>query len=74
MSNRRKFDPSKSELKFRLAFGLAGLGLLLAAVAIRGIPQGPAMFETIGVAGTFFGGTAVWTVRKLIKGEYSDGL
>lgn len=69
-----KFGPTKSDLQFRLAFSLAGLALMIGGIAYRGIPQGPALFEVVGVAGAFFGGTAVWTIRKLMKGEYSDGL
>jgi hypothetical protein len=69
-----KFGPTRKELIFRLVFSLAGLGLMIAALRMHGIPQGPALFEVIGVAGLFFGVTAVWTTRKLIKGEHSNGL
>jgi xanthosine utilization system XapX-like protein len=71
---KNRFGPSKSELKLRLLFSLGGLLLLGAALVYRGIPQGPALFEVIGVAGLFFGGTAIWTLRKLLRKEYSDGL
>lgn len=69
-----KYGPGRTELRIRLAISLAGLGLLAGALAIHGIPQGPAIFEVIGVAGLFFGGSALWTGRKLLKGEYPDGL
>ena len=69
-----KFGPTKADLKFRLIFSLAGLAMMVGAVIYRGMPKGPAMFEIIGVASVFFGGTAIWTIRKLMKGEYSDGL
>jgi hypothetical protein len=69
-----KFGPTKNDLKVRLLFSLGGLALLAAALFYRGLPKGPALFEVIGVAGLFFGGTAIWTIRKLIKGDYSDGL
>ncbi|MFD1344586.1 hypothetical protein [Litorisediminicola beolgyonensis] len=59
--------PSRGELIFRLCFSLAGLALLGAAIAVRGWPQGPALFEVIGVAGLFFGGTAVWSAWRLWK-------
>ncbi len=59
--------PARSELVFRLAFSLAGLVLIGVVIAVRGWPQGPALFEVIGVAGAFFGGTAVWSIRKLMK-------
>lgn len=72
MSN--KFGPTKADLKFRLIFSVAGLALMGAAVAYRGVPQGPALVETIGIAGAFFGGTFVWSLRKLIRKDYSDAL
>ncbi|MEM9552042.1 MAG: hypothetical protein AAGA05_12755 [Pseudomonadota bacterium] len=70
----KKFGPTKSELKLRLWISLAGLALMVFALAYRGMPQGPALFEVLGVAGLFFGASAIWTARKLIKGDYSDGL
>jgi hypothetical protein len=69
-----KFGPTKVDLNARLIFGFAGLAVVLGAVAFHGAPKGPAMFEIIGVAAVFFGGTAIWTIRKLIKGDFSDGL
>ena len=61
--------PTRGELIFRLCFSLAGLALLVVAVTVRGIPSGPALFEVIGVAGAFFGGTAIWTILKLRKSK-----
>lgn len=60
-----KYGPSRKELKFRLWASVVGLGLLLGAVLYRGMPTGPAMFEVIGIAGAFFGGTLIWTLMKL---------
>jgi hypothetical protein len=57
--------PDRGELWFRLIFSLAGLCLMVAAIAIRGIPNGPALVEVIGIAGAFFGGTAIWSALKL---------
>ena len=48
--------------------------MLAGAIAYRGLPTGPGGWEAIGIAGVFFGGTLIWTLRKLIKKEYSDGL
>lgn len=62
-----KYGPTRGELWFRLGFSLAGLGLLAVAVAYRGIPSGPALVEVIGVAGLFFGGTAVWAGARLFR-------
>ena len=62
-----KFGPSRGEIIFRLVFSLAGLGLLAVALLIHGIPRGPALVETVGLAGLFFGGTAIWSIRKLLR-------
>ncbi len=69
-----KFGPTRSDLKFRLVFSLAGLALLVAAIAYRGWPQGPGGWEAVGIAALFFGGTSIWTTRKLIKRDHPDGL
>ena len=51
---------------FRLVFSLAGLGLLGFALARHGV-SGLAWFEIVLIAGGFFGGTAVWTIRQLVR-------
>ncbi len=61
----RDVGPSKSELKFRLWFSLAGLAMLIGALLFRGLPMGPAMFEVVAIAGVFFGGTFIWAWREL---------
>lgn len=69
-----KFGPSRAEVKFRLWVSIAGLGLLALALLLGGLPLGPAAFEVIAIAGAFFGGTFVWSVLKLRKGDQtSDG-
>lgn len=60
-----KFGPSRSEIKFRLYASIVGLALLFGAIAFRGLPRGPAMFEVVAIAGAFFGGTLIWSVVKL---------
>ncbi len=70
----RKFGPTKADLKFRLAFSLAGLAMMVGAILYRGMPTDIAMFEILGIATAFFGGSAIWTIRKLIKKDYSDGV
>lgn len=62
----RKFGPTRGELTFRLVASALGLAFLLVAVAITGIPSGPAMFELFGIVGLFFGGSIVWSARRLI--------
>lgn len=59
--------PGRKELWFRLGFSLAGLVLLAVVVAVRGVGNAAALVEVVGIAGAFFGGTAVWTIWKLRK-------
>lgn len=67
-----KYGPSRKELKLRMIFSAGGLLLLGAAIAFRGLPRGPAMFEVIGIAGVFFGGTFLWSLRKLLRRDHPD--
>ena len=69
-----KYGPTRGDLKFRLAFSGVGLVLLVSAIAYRGWPKGPGGWEAIGIATVFFGGTFVWTLIKLIRGDHPDGL
>jgi hypothetical protein len=62
-----KFGPSRGEIRFRLLFSLAGLAMLGAIIAYRGMPTGPAFFEVVGLGLAFFGGTAVWAIVKLSR-------
>lgn len=57
--------PSRKELWFRIAFSLAGLGLLGVTIALRGISNSAALVEVVGIAGLFFGGTALWSAIRL---------
>ena len=59
--------PTKNELWFRLFFSLGGLALLIVAVMVRGISNSAALVEVVGIAGAFFGGTAIWSARKLAR-------
>jgi hypothetical protein len=53
-------------LKLRLAVSLFGLGLMVFALLTRGF-GGIAMIEVVLIAGTFFGGSAVWSARALMR-------
>ena len=65
--------PKRGELLFRFCFSLAGLGLLIGAVLVRGIANSAALVEVIGIAGLFFGGSALWTGYKLFgPGRHDD--
>lgn len=61
-----KYGPTRGELKFRLGFSLVGLGMMAIALTLHGI-KGIAWLEIVLIAGGFFGGTAVWTLVKLIR-------
>ena len=74
MSDKNKFGPNKGDLLFRLGVAIAGLFLVAGAIAYRGLPTGPGGWEAIGFAILFFGGTLLWSLRKLIKKDYPDGL
>jgi len=65
-----KYGPTRGELWFRLAVSVAGLAGLAAVVGLRGIPGGPALFEVVGAALLLFGGTLVWSARKLIRRDH----
>ena len=62
-----RFGPTRGELKFRLAVSLGGLALMAVALVYRGVPTGPAFVEVVGIAGLFFGGTAIWSARQLLR-------
>lgn len=64
-----KYGPSRGELLFRLAFSLAGLVFLGAALAIHGVPTGPAFVELGLIAGGFLGGSAALSAWRLIRGD-----
>jgi xanthosine utilization system XapX-like protein len=69
-----RFGPTRGELKFRLAVSVLGLGLMVFALTHRGLPSGPGIFEVVGMAGVFFGGTAIWTLRRLLAAPKDDRL
>ena len=60
-----KYGPSRKEWKIRLGISVAGLGLLAAALWLRGLPEGPGLVEVVGVTGLFFGLSAIAAIRGL---------
>ena len=68
----RRYGPSRGDLMFRTCFAAAGLALTLAAVLFRGLPQGPGGWEAIIIAIVFFGGTLIWSLRRLLRGDHPD--
>jgi hypothetical protein len=66
-----RFGPTRGELKLRLAISLFGLALLIGAYAFNGI-GGIASLE-IGIIGAaFFGGSAIWSARRLWQWKEPD--
>lgn len=63
-----KFGPTRGELQLRLGISVAGLALLIAAYASRGI-SGIASLEIALIGGAFFGGSAIWSAWQLRKGR-----
>lgn len=61
-----KYGPGRGEIWFRLVFSLAGLALLVFALLTR---EGGsiAWAEIAIIAGAFFGGTALWSARRLMR-------
>ena len=62
-----KYGPTRAELKFRIVVSIFGLGFMLFAIWYRGIPDGPALVEVVGLASVFFGGPLILSVRRLIQ-------
>ncbi len=59
--------PDRGELWLRFAISLAGLALMIVALAVRGV-GGMAWVEVVAIAGAFFGGSAVWSGWRLLRG------
>ncbi|WP_300033559.1 hypothetical protein [uncultured Roseobacter sp.] len=67
-----RFGPSRGDLTFRAAFAVAGLAMTGFALVWRGLPQGPGGWEAIMISVVFFGGTLIWSLRRLIRRDYPD--
>jgi hypothetical protein len=61
-----KYGPTRGELIFRIVVSVLGLAFTGFAVWYRGIPQGPALVEVVGLASVLFGGTLVFSLRRLM--------
>ncbi len=61
--------PTRGEHKLRLAISLAGLALMGAALSSHGVANAAALVEVVGIAGLFFGGSAVVSAWRLWKGS-----
>ncbi len=72
MEQKPHFGPTRGELWFRVVVSLAGLGLVAVMVAVRGIPTGPGLVEALGIPLLLFGGTALWSGRKLFRCDHPE--
>lgn len=61
-----KYGPTRGELKLRLAISVFGLAMMAVALMTRGF-GGIAAVEVVLIAGTFFGGTAIWSAWRLMQ-------
>jgi hypothetical protein len=66
-----RFGPTRSEHRFRLGVSLFGLALLAGAYATNGI-GGIASLEIAIIGGTFFGGSALWSARRLLQRKETE--
>ena len=66
-----RFGLTRSEHKLRLAISLGGLALLIGAYAMNGI-GGIASLEIAIIGGAFFGGSAIWSARRLLQKETEE--
>lgn len=67
------YGPPRSELKTRLAISLGGLALLVGGLLFRGWPTGIGGWEAVIIGALFFGGSALWNLKKLIRREHPNG-
>lgn len=65
-----RFGPTRGELWFWLWASIGGFGLLAVALFLRGIPQGPAIAEVVGLACVVFGYLGARSVKRLIRREH----
>lgn len=65
-----KYGPTRSDLRFRLAFSAVGLALTTVALLRHGVPTTAGGWEAIAIAALFFGGTLIWTLRKLARKDH----
>lgn len=69
-SNRFRFGPTRGELWFWLAASAAGLCLMGFALWLRGVPDGPAIAEVVGIASVVFGYLGGRSIKRLIRREH----
>lgn len=65
-----RHGPSRGELWFWLWASLGCLGLMIAALAIGGMPEGPGLIEVIGLPGLVIGYLGGRSIKRLIRREH----
>lgn len=68
--NPYRFGPTRGELWFWLWASAGGFGLMAVALYLRGVPDGPAIAEVVGLASVVFGYLGGRSVKRLIRGEH----
>ena len=68
--NPYRFGPTRGELWFWLWASAGGFGLMAVALYLRGVPDGPAIAEVVGLASVVFGYLGGRSVKRLIHGEH----
>ena len=65
-----RFGPTRGELWFWLWVSAGGLAFVGVALWLRGIPDGPALVEVVGLAGVVFGYLSGRSVKRLIRRQH----
>ncbi len=65
-----RYGPTRGELWFWLWASAGGLCLMGVALIVRGIPDGPAIAEVVGLASVVFGYLGGRSVKRLIRREH----
>jgi hypothetical protein len=68
--NPYRYGPTRGELWFWLWASLGGLGLMGVALYARGVPEGPAIAEVVGLASVVFGYLGGRSVKRLYRREH----
>jgi hypothetical protein len=69
-STRWRYGPTRGELWFWLWVSLGGFGLMAIALAVRGLPEGPAVAEVVGLGTIVFGYLGGRSVKRLIRRQH----
>jgi xanthosine utilization system XapX-like protein len=65
-----RHGPTRRELWFWLWASAGGLCLMVFALFVRGIPDGPAIAEVVGLASVVFGYLGSRSIKRLLRREH----